>query len=633
MTVVDFEQLAHQYSAAAATNAHDLRLQRFIDITELDDKACDAWVGRMSCGDHDRVTIFRAWNSRYNFGSLSSAADLAVAKLNADVSIGCGYVNGFTIPVRTATQLCIAYALDLAAEGNFDDAMEVLTEVPADGTGTWARACVYSLGGRWDEVNKTVNSFTWDEHPANRIFIPCADMLRGIASAHMGLWAEAERRLTRANENTDINKHIAHTVAWYMAMIYRATDREPNAINQLQFLQAHYPEDKVTRALNDPSIRLDVTSREEIAARTDAWDADSATEAPASEDDERKQALTDAQASLDETIGLTGVKQQVAELWATAEMTAVRGQMGKKTSTKTLHSIFAGPPGTKKTSIAHVIKDILFGLGLIKKRHLQYALGKDLIGTHIGQTAPKTNALIDSALDGILFIDEAYSIIQGSREASVFGLEAIDTLVARMENDRDRLVVIIAGYPGDLERFLKANDGLRGRFSERIEFEGYNPDEIVDIAKLIAKNSDSKLDPDAADELWGAATFLANTTIGGKRGLDVANNGRYSRNIVESAEKIRDKRLNDFRKTQPPGTALSDELVETITADDMRLAIERVKNNVVGAQASPAEQGAAAIVMSEEQRAAICARLAAYGCQQPELALQEALGAGGFELV
>lgn len=631
MTVAEHQQLAGQYAAAVATNAIDLRRQRFTEITELDDRACDAWVGRMSCDDLDRITIFRAWNSRHNFGSLASAADLAVANLNARVDIGCGYVNGFTIPVNTAKQLCIAYALDLAAEGSFDDALDVLNEVPPDGTGTWVRACVYSLGGRWDEVNKTVTGFKWAENPANKIYVPCADLLSGIAAAHMGLWTEAERQIVKANAVKPINEHFAHTVAWYMAMIYRETDREESAVEQLEWLQAYYPSEQVTKALKDKSVHLEVTSREEIAARTDAWDAESAPAAEDSDAAERQQALRDAEAALAGVIGLANVKEQVAELWATAEMAAVRGEMGKKVSEKSLHMVFAGPPGTKKTTIGDVVRDIFYGLGLIKKRKLKYVLGKDLIAGHVGQTALKTDAVIDEALDGVLFLDEAYSMVHGSKDAQVFGLQAIDTLLARMENDFDRLVVIVAGYPEDLEKFLDANAGLRGRFAERVDFFGYNADEIVEIAHLIAALGDSVLAPEAADELWGTATFLANTNFNGRRALDAAGNGRFSRSVVHRAEQVRDRRVNDFRKKQPAGTKLAEALVETVTVEDMRRAIERVQNNVFSGQ-TPTEGQPSAIVLSPEQLAAACAKLAEFGCQQPDVALHQALDAGGIQL-
>ncbi|SHU26632.1 AAA ATPase [Mycobacteroides abscessus subsp. abscessus] len=635
MTVVDHQQLADRYDAAAATTANDQRLQRFIAITDDDASACDAWVGRIACGDVDRITMFRAWNSRYNFGRLASAVDRSVVALNARLPIGCGYVNGLTIPVRSARELSLGYALDLAAEENFDDALEVLQEVPADGTSTWVTACVLSLGHRWDSVNDTINEFDWTADPTGAIYIPCAELLRGVASAHLGLWAEAERRLLKANENHDIAGYIAHTVSWYLAMIYRETDRADEATVHLQFLEANYPSAKVTEAISNPQFRLEVTTREQISSRTDVWDAASAAEISTADDQEREQALRDAQARLDEVIGLVKVKDQVGDVWATAEMTSVRGEMGKKTSTKTRHLVFAGPPGTKKTSIGDVIRDIYFGLKIIKKRKLIYALGKDLIGTHVGQTAPKTNAVIDSALDGILFIDEAYSIVRGSKEAAVFGLEAVDTLLARMENDRDRLIVIVAGYRTELDVFLDSNQGLRGRFSRTIVFPGYNADEIVEIAKFIAKQGDSRILPEAATELWGAATYLANTTtLSGKRALDVAGNGRYSRTVVEAGETARDRRVNEFRKKQPPGTPLSDELVETITVDDMRVAIELAKDNVFGSQA-PEEGGhaAPAIIMTEAQLAAAHAKLAEFGCQQPDLALQQALDAGGFELV
>ncbi|OHV03535.1 type VII secretion AAA-ATPase EccA [Mycobacterium talmoniae] len=571
------ELLAQDYAAAAATVDKTIALQRFTDITTRDEQACDAWIGRIACGDIDRYTLFRAWYSRRNFGRLASAADASIVTLNAWVPIG-GQLVDLHAPVRSATDLSIAYALAEADEHNFNEALEALEGIPNDHMAVWAQALIHSAGQRWDQVIEILNTHAWGES-REVIFKPCAELLKGVAAAHLGLWAEAEKRITEAatSKIKDAQIAVAQTAAWYAAMIYRAQGRESDAVRQLEWLHANYPSERVSAALKDPSVQLEVTTREQIAARTDPWDPRSANH---TDESSRSELLVDAQARLDRTVGLTEVKEQVADLWAGAEMAALRAERNKKVSIKSRHLIFAGPPGTGKTSIAGVVADIYAGLGLIGSPKLVEATGKDLVAEYLGQTAIKTNKLVDSALDGVLFIDEAYTIVQAGAEqtgGNQFGHQAIDTLLARMENDRDRVMVIIAGYPKDLDRLLDANDGLRGRFATRINFPGYSADEIVAIAKLIAADSDSAISDDAAVALEAAAAELATTTIGDKRGLDVAGNGRYARNIVQAGEQARDRRLHELRRA---GHALTDDMIELIEHDDMLTAIKNVNNNV-----------------------------------------------------
>ena len=208
------------------------------------------------------------------------------------------------------------------------------------------------------------------------------------------------------------------------------------------------------------------------------------------------------------------------------------------------HMIFTGPPGTGKTTIARVVANILAGLGVIAEPKLVETSRKDFVAEYEGQSAVKTSRTIDRAMGGVLFIDEAYTLVQErDGRADPFGTEALDTLLARMENDRDRLVVIIAGYRNDIDRLLESNDGLRSRFSTRIEFDSYSPEEIVDIAEVLAAESDSSLSDEAAKQVLDAATLLSRSTASGKPALDVAGNGRYARQLVEAGEQTRDMRL------------------------------------------------------------------------------------------
>ncbi len=236
------------------------------------------------------------------------------------------------------------------------------------------------------------------------------------------------------------------------------------------------------------------TTAARIDARTNPWDPDTEP----SEFDfvdpgakERKaHLLIEAEAELAEFIGLEEVKYQVARLKSSVAMAMRRQERGLTVAQRTNHLVFAGPPGTGKTTIARVVAKIYCGLGLLKKETVREVHRADLIGQHIGETEAKTNAIIDSALDGVLFLDEAYALVSTGAKND-FGLVAIDTLLARMENDRDRLVVIVAGYRKDLDHFLDTNEGLRSRFTRSIDFPSYSPKELVEIAVRMAEKRDS----------------------------------------------------------------------------------------------------------------------------------------------
>jgi type VII secretion ATPase EccA len=235
------------------------------------------------------------------------------------------------------------------------------------------------------------------------------------------------------------------------------------------------------------------------------------------------------------------------------------------------HLVFAGPPGTGKTTIARVVAKIYCGLGLLKRENIREVHRADLIGQHIGETEAKTNAIIDSALDGVLFLDEAYALVATGAKND-FGLVAIDTLLARMENDRDRLVVIIAGYRAGLDKFLDTNEGLRSRFTRNIDFPSYNSHELVEIAHKMAEQRDSVFEQSALDHMEALFSNLATSATPDtngieRRSLDIAGNGRFVRNIVERSEEEREFRL-DHSEHAGTGEFSDDELM-TITDEDV----------------------------------------------------------------
>ncbi|WP_460357951.1 type VII secretion AAA-ATPase EccA [Mycobacterium sp. ZZG] len=543
-------------------------LELFTEITTADEAACDAWVGRIRCGDTDRVTMFRAWYSRNNFGQLAGTAELSMNSLGARVPIG-GMYGDITYPVNSPLAITLGFAVSEAALGNYADAMEALDDAPAAGGEhliAWVKAVIYGAAQRWTDVIDEVRSAgtAWPD----KFLAGAALVAHGVAAANLGLFTEAERRLVEAN-SAPAGQACNKAIAWYSAMAYRALGNEEAAVRLLEWLQASHPSAEVAAALRDPAYRLPTTTAEQIASRRDPWDPSSVV----ADNSGREKLLADAQAELDRQIGLTRVKEQIERYRAATQMAKVRAARGMKVAQASKHMIFTGPPGTGKTTIARVVANILAGLGVIAEPKLVETSRKDFVAEYEGQSAVKTARTIDRAMGGVLFIDEAYTLVQErDGRTDPFGTEALDTLLARMENDRDRLVVIIAGYGNDIDRLLEVNEGLRSRFSTRIEFDSYSPDEIVDIARVIAAGNDSSLSDEAAKHVLEAATLLSRSTSSGKPALDVAGNGRYARQLVEAGEQTRDMRLArslDF-------DALDVEQLSEINGEDMVAAIASV---------------------------------------------------------
>ncbi|KUI27947.1 type VII secretion AAA-ATPase EccA [Mycobacterium sp. IS-1496] len=567
------DHLASLFGSAVGMlpNAPARSYEMFTDITNYDETACDAWVGRIRCGDMDRVTLFRAWYSRGNFGQLAGAAEISMNSLAARIPIG-GLFGEITYPITSPLAITMGFAVHEAKEGNFTDAMEALESVPPGGADhliAWVKTVIYGAAERWtDVIDQVRGASAWPD----TFLAAAAGVAHGVAAANLGLFTEAERRLTEMN-TSPAGQACAPTIAWYLAMTYRSQGNEDGARALLEWLQATHPEPKVTAALRDPSYRLVTTTAEKIAARTDPWDPASAV----ADTSGRERLLAEAQAELDRQIGLSRVKEQIEAYRAATQMAKIRAARGMKVAQTSKHMIFAGPPGTGKTTIARVVANILAGLGVISEPKLVETSRKDFVAEYEGQSAVKTARTIDRAVGGVLFIDEAYTLVQErDGRADPFGTEALDTLLARMENDRDRLVVIIAGYSADIDRLLESNDGLRSRFATRIEFDSYSPDEIVEIAKVIAVANDSAVNEDAAKLVLEAATLLGQRTLNGKPALDIAGNGRYARQLVEAGEQSRDMRLArslDF-------DSLGVEQLSEINGEDMASAIAAVHSRL-----------------------------------------------------
>ena len=246
-------------------------------------------------------------------------------------------------------------------------------------------------------------------------------------------------------------------------------------------------------------------------------------------------ALDAIRAEINELVGLAPVKEYVFGLADNLQVQQRRAAAGLKTASLSMHMIFTGNPGTGKTTIARLVAKYLKAIGALKGGQLVEVTRADLVGRYTGHTAPLTNSVIESALGGVLFIDEAYSLYRGEQDS--FGLEAIDTLVKGMEDHRNELVVILAGYTREMETFLTANSGLASRFPNRIEFPDYTAVELLQITQVLAKNKGYTLAEACTEPLLG---YYARWQAADAR---TAGNGRLARNTLEKAIFHQSRRL------------------------------------------------------------------------------------------
>ena len=258
--------------------------------------------------------------------------------------------------------------------------------------------------------------------------------------------------------------------------------------------------------------------------------------------------------ALETLTGLEPVKEQVRILAQLIAVNAERRKQGMRVAPLSLHCVFTGNPGTGKTTVARILAGIYRDLGVLKKGHLVETDRSGLVAEYVGQTAVKTNKVVDSALDGILFVDEAYALASG--DSTDFGREAISTLLKRMEDDRDRLVVVLAGYTGDMERFISTNPGLRSRFGRFIEFPDYTAEELVKIFLSFATKNQYVCTAGASQALRKRLEKAVT-----ERDADFGN-ARYVRNLFE--------RAIEHQATRLSGVApLTKEILEQISTEDI----------------------------------------------------------------
>jgi len=271
---------------------------------------------------------------------------------------------------------------------------------------------------------------------------------------------------------------------------------------------------------------------------------------------------------LDELIGLEQVKREVHELADFVKVQKLREEQGLKVPNMSYHLVFTGNPGTGKTTVARIVARIYKDLGILKQGHTVETDRSGLVAEYMGQTAIKTNHIIDSALNGVLFIDEAYALVpDGKHSGGDYGQEAISTLLKRMEDDRDKLVVIIAGYTDEMKTFINSNPGLQSRFNRYIDFPDYTSDELTEIFKMYVRKNQYTIDSETETYLRQQLDYIVSHK---DRNF---GNARYVRNVFEKAIQ------NQANRVSKVNNPTSDMLIR-ITKEDIEKAIAGVKRSI-----------------------------------------------------
>ncbi|WP_252891593.1 AAA family ATPase [Thermoclostridium stercorarium] len=270
-------------------------------------------------------------------------------------------------------------------------------------------------------------------------------------------------------------------------------------------------------------------------------------------------------AEIEKLVGLTNVKEDIEALMDFVKVQKLRREHGLSGSSISLHTAFLGNPGTGKTTVARLMGEYFKALGVLKKGHIVEVTRADLVAEYVGGTAVKTNKVIDKAIDGILFIDEAYSLAEGGEND--FGKEAINILVDRMEKERDRLAVFLAGYTDRMEAFLKSNPGLSSRVSRKFYFKDYTGPELLQIFEMLLEKNQYTMDGECLRKMEQYFNYLYETRD------EHFGNGRAVRNTLEKLIKAQSDRLAEEKD-------VTVEMLKTITMEDIEKAL-RVKEITV----------------------------------------------------
>ncbi|MGA3252851.1 MAG: type VII secretion AAA-ATPase EccA [Mycobacterium sp.] len=574
--------------------------QRFREATEIDSSMADAWLGRIATGDETLSTV----QQLYTYGArLHRETNRLGLRLSAPIKAG-PYLS---ISVTEASHAGLALASALIDDRQYEKAEALLADSSL--LDTWENhqwhqyieAYLMFATQRWPDVISvaaailppqaiimsavTAATCTVAAHAAAhlgqaRVALEWTDRVE-LHTGRVGLTASRRQHLDTAVTAIDPNEFplIAADLAYARGMAHRQLSEEHKA--QIWLSKATINGaliEPAKQALADPALQLVVTDEEAINTRTDKWDVTTELSQQQRQEEEhqerRSELLQEGRALLDNQVGLAEVKRTVAELEDQIEVRALRLAAGLPVANQTNHMLLVGPPGTGKTTTAEALGKIYAGLGIVRHPEIIEVKRADFCGEHIGASGPKTNELIDRSLGRILFMDEFYSLVERHQDGrpDMIGMEAVNQLLVALEVHRFDFCFIGAGYEKEVDEFLTVNPGLAGRFNRKLRFESYTPDELVEIAIRYGKPRATILEPAAGDALKAVCeTLRAYHAPDGLHGIDVMQNGRFARNVVERAERLRDSRVAAQHRSDKGSVTVED--LQALRTQDVIAAV------------------------------------------------------------
>ncbi|BCO33612.1 type VII secretion AAA-ATPase EccA [Mycobacterium heckeshornense] len=569
----------------------------FRQATEIDPSMADAWLGRIAAGDDSLSTL----QELYAYGArLHRETNRLGVRLSAAIKAG-PYLS---ISVTEASHAGLALASALIDDRQYEKAEALLQDsslLDSWENHQWQqyiRAYLMFATQRWPDVISIAASILPPQAIIMSAVTAGTNALAAHAAVHLGQarvaldWTDRVEIRAGHSEPREWRRHqlietavtaidpnefplIAADLAYVRGMAHRQLGEQDKAEIWLSKATINGALiEPAKQALADPALQLVITDEETINSRTNKWDVTTERSEEQRREEEnkgrREELLAEGRALLNNQVGLAEVKRAVAELEDQIEVRALRLAAGLPVTNQTNHMLLVGPPGTGKTTTAEALGKIFAGLGIVRHPEIIEVKRADFCGEHIGASGPKTNELINRSLGRILFMDEFYSLVERHQDGrpDMIGMEAVNQLMIALEVHRFDFCFIGAGYEKEVDEFLTVNPGLAGRFNRKLRFESYTPEELVEIAVRYGEPRATVIEPSAREALNVACTMLrAYLAPDGRHGIDIMQNGRFARNVVERAERLRDSRVAAQHRTNKGSVTVED--LETVRTQDI----------------------------------------------------------------